>query len=86
MFPIKETWKNKLKALYPKDEEECILKLVDKLYTKSFLEIHKKTNMASEVGLDLKIAIDPKQLSMIRSKSYNILSCIKCYHNTFHCS
>jgi hypothetical protein len=42
MFPIKETWKNKLKALYPKDEEECILKLVDKLYTKSFLEILKK--------------------------------------------
>jgi hypothetical protein len=73
MFPIKETWKNKLKAMYPKNKEECILKLVEKVYTKSFLEIHKKTTMRSKVSEDLKIAIDPEQLSDIRSKSSHIL-------------
>jgi hypothetical protein len=68
MFPIKQTWKNKFKALYPENEKECILKFVEQLYPKSFLEIHKKTTMASKVSEDLKIAIDPAQLSMIRSK------------------
>jgi hypothetical protein len=72
MFPIKEIWKNKLKAMYPKNEEECVLKLVEKVYTKSFLEIHKKTTMRSKVSEDLKIAIDPEQLSDIRSKSSHI--------------
>jgi hypothetical protein len=61
-----------IKELYPNDEEEFVLKLVDKLHT-NFFKIYKKTNMASKVGLDLKIPIDPNQLSMIRSKSYHIL-------------
>ncbi|XP_032786956.2 uncharacterized protein LOC116924538 [Daphnia magna] len=56
-FPIKKGLIKRMKAQYPQDPAGFALKLVGELYSREFLELHKKTNTNAKVGCDSKIPI-----------------------------
>ncbi|KZS13317.1 Uncharacterized protein APZ42_021593 [Daphnia magna] len=66
-FPIKKSLIKRIKAQYPQDPAGFALKLVGELYSREFLEPHKKTNTNAKIGFDLKIPIRVKELSYIRN-------------------